>query len=77
MFRKVFPPDMTHQPRTAVLPLGVWAALSTSDIRRIRATNEKEIERSSVTVSIQALIAELNLAISAFNSTFPMDKIVA
>ena len=77
MFRKVFPPDMTHQPRTAVLPLGVWAALSTSNIRRVWATYVKEVKRRTMTVRVQALMAEPNFAVSAFNSAFPMEKIVA
>ena len=77
MLRKVLPPDMTHQPRTAVLPLGVWAALSTSNIRRVWATYVKEVKRRTMTVRVQALMAELNFAVSAFNSAFPMEKIVA
>ena len=77
MLWKVLPPDMTHQPRTAVLPLGVWAVLSTSNIRRVWATNVKEVKRRTMTVRVQALMAELNFAVSVFNSAFPMEKTVA
>ena len=34
VLRKTLLPDMAHQPRTAVLPLGSWGALSTSGNRR-------------------------------------------
>ena len=34
MLRKMLSPDMTHQLRAAVLPLEVWAALSTGNANR-------------------------------------------
>ena len=77
MLRKVLPPDMTHQPRTAVLPLGVWAVLSTSNIRGVWAAYIKEVKPRTVTVRVQTLMTERNFAVSASNTTFRMENLIA
>ena len=77
MLRKVLPPDMTHQPRTAVLPLGVWAVLSTSNICGVWSAYMKEVKPRTVTVRVQTLMTERNFAVSASNSAIPMENIIA
>ena len=77
MLRKMLSPDMTHQLRAAVLPLEVWAVLSTGNVCGIWLADSKEVRRSTVNMFVQTLLAERDFAVFASNRTFPMEKIIA
>ena len=96
----MLPPDLAHQPRTAVLPPGSWGALSTIGnccsglhslldcidgiLVQVREFNgrpaggrhghEYAFVVRTTNVRQEASMAELNLAVPALDSGFPMEK---